>query len=431
MNKQPPVNVTDSKILLAVITTDGDWPAKQAAFDKLADFAVASDEAWEALLTACHAHDPRIRRHAAKLATQIGRFSSSRQRRKQLSELILSLLDDDDTSVRGTAISAFMYCSQEGERQALRDAAIAAIERRLQENMEDDGVLFEFCHLIESLEDPQLIRSVLVPRFIELLQGAEEKYVRRRAAELLYPRESVPGADSMIIPALTAALFDPHSFVRSQAASTLGAFGPQAENAIPRLITLLEDGSESAACALGRIGPAAKVAVPALLDAVQRKRPAPYADPPFSLVPADIQPVRQAAIALVKLDAHVGAHLELITRVLLYHLAVHDEESDWDDVAEAHLAKDALGRFGPECQAAVPALLDGLRAEEWFVRRHAAGALVRIQPPPERVVPALQTILHEQRKIHSGYSSSNVDYLSAIEWALERITAQEGGDEPE
>ena len=37
-------------------------------------------------------------------------------------------------------------------------------------------------------------------------------------------------------------------------------------------------------------------------------------------------------IALVMLDAHLGGQLDLITRTLLYHLEVHAEESDWDDV---------------------------------------------------------------------------------------------------
>jgi len=425
VNKQPPANLTDSKGLLALITSDGDWPAKEAALDKLAEFATASDEAWEALLTACHAHDAQIRSHATDLAARIGQFSSSLERREQLCQLILSSLNDDDFSVRVTAISAFADRLREDERQVLSDAAIAAIARRLHDSMEDNGLLFEFRDLIESLQDSQLVGSVLVPRLIELLQGAEEKYVRCRAAELLYPRESVPGAEGMIIPALTAALSDPDAFVRSYAASTLGAFGPQAESAIPRLIRLLEDGSEVAAGALGRIGTAARAAVPALLQAVQRKRPAHYHDSPGSLVPADIQPVRQAAIALVKLNAHVGAHLELITRVLLHHLAVHDEESDWEDVAAARQAKDALGCFGPECHAAIPALLDGLRAEEWYVRRHAAGALVRIHPPPQHLVPVLQSILQEQRQIHGRYSGGDTDYVSAIEWALERIAAQE------
>ena len=125
-----------------------------------------------------------------------------------------------------------------------------------------------FCRLIDSLHDPQLIRSVFVSRFIELLHSAEERNVRARATELLYRRDAFP------------------------------------------------------------------------------------------------------------------------------------EEAD----------------------IIVPALLDGLR-REWYVRPYAANTLVRIQPPPEHVVPALQRVLHEQRQMHPE-SDSAVDYLGSIERALGQMTAQ-------
>ena len=61
----------------------------------------------------------------------------------------------------------------------------------------------------------------------------------------------------------------------------------------------------------------------------------------------------------------------------------------------------------------------------WTDGRWLSTSNPSVLPPPEQVVPSLQSILHEQRQINSGYSCADVDYLSAIEWALERITAQE------
>ncbi|MFN0171778.1 MAG: HEAT repeat domain-containing protein [Bryobacteraceae bacterium] len=139
-------------------------------------------------------------------------------------------------------------------------------------------------------------------------------------------------------------------------------------------------------------------------------------------MPPDLDPIRHAAIALVMLDAHLGAQLDLITRVLLLHLSIHAEHTDYDDPDEERLAADALRRFGVQCQAAVPALLEGLKDEWPPVRKYAAAALIRIQPPAEQVVPALESILREEAKEHN--EPTNGDYTYYIRWALDQITRQ-------
>jgi hypothetical protein len=134
--------------------------------------------------------------------------------------------------------------------------------------------------------------------------------------------------------------------------------------------------------------------------------------------------MRHTAIALVRLDAHVGAHLELIARALLLHLAFYAEGTDYRDFEEERLAAAALERFGPECQAAIPALLDGLRHEP-PVQQYAASTLVRLRPRPEQVVPALQHILQEQCQLHNEPDGDG-HYTCGIAWALNTLSRRGG-----
>lgn len=111
------------------------------------------------------------------------------------------------------------------------------------------------------------------------------------------------------------------TYVRDSAAEALGEIGPEAKDAIPTIIDLLQDGRvyvrESAANALGEIGPYANEAVPALITAL-------------------------------------------------------GDEDSWVRV----YAAEALGKIG--VKEAVPALIKALEDEDKYVRGEAVRALKKI-----------------------------------------------------
>jgi len=119
------------------------------------------------------------------------------------------------------------------------------------------------------------------------------------------------------IPALIAALKDNDPQVRTVAAKTLGALGPDAQEAVPALAELLStEDVIPAARALASIGFSAREAVPALIKLLNNKE-------------GDVR---------------------------------------WN-------AARALGDIGPEAKAAVPKLIERLADPDAGVREHAAEAL--------------------------------------------------------
>ncbi len=110
-----------------------------------------------------------------------------------------------------------------------------------------------------------------VPFLIAALKDAD-KHVQRAAVYALW----FMGPDSReAVPTLITALNDKEADedFRSRAASALGGIGPDARGAVPALIAALKDVNENvrmnSANALGRIGPAAKTAIPALEECLQ------------------------------------------------------------------------------------------------------------------------------------------------------------------
>ena len=135
-------------------------------------------------------------------------------------------------------------------------------------------------------------------------------------------------------------LQDTDSDVRSIAAVTLGEIGPEAEEAVPILIKLLQDQDAegfvraNAATALGKIGEGASKAVPALINALE----------------------------------------------------------DQDEWVRASAAM-ALGEIGESASKAVPALVNALQDQDKYVRRYATGALGKIG---KATVPALIQTLKDE-----------------------------------
>lgn len=89
------------------------------------------------------------------------------------------------------------------------------------------------------------------------------------------------------------------------------------------------------------------------------------------------------------------------------------ESLEDDDPNVRYSAAKALGKYGPEATAAVPALADALQDQDSDVRMGAAYALAKIGPDAEDAVPALQAALKDKNK----------DVREAADYALKQIQA--------
>ena len=188
------------------------------------------------------------------------------------------------------------------------------------------------------------------------LRDANPK-VRRNAARLLAGNPT-----RKAVPALAKALDDPDPSVAEWAARALGAAGPKARSAVPRLTRCLtappgEEVREAAVAALGRIGPWAEKAIPQLIKLLNRKQ----------------TPRRTRAAAAT-----------------------------------------ALGEMGPIAKAAVPALTKALRDSS--VGPAAVAALIRMGPAARPAVPDLKRKMRPEKP----YWLDIVRFLADIDPAAAR-----------
>lgn len=148
---------------------------------------------------------------------------------------------------------------------------------------------------------------------------------------------------------------------RLSAAQALGAFGAEAEAAVPALVAALKDrkwnGRDGAAMALGRIARRPEEVVPALLEALQSDSD---------------ETVRAAsAEALGKMGDASSAVVSALASAL-------------DDKAANVRAEaaEALQRLGPKAQAALPALEKAAESQEFIVKQAATEAVKAIRGRP-------------------------------------------------
>ena len=137
-----------------------------------------------------------------------------------------------------------------------------------------------------------------------------------------------------------------------------GALGAAAKPAVPALVAMLDDErtAHEAAASLGAIGPEAEEAVPTLLG-----RSNPAGGPP--------------AIFAVQALAQIKMRPELVVPVFTQILATNS-----DQASVAGLYIEALGSFGEQARPAVPVLLPFLASTADSVRVCATNALKQIDP---------------------------------------------------
>jgi HEAT repeat protein len=199
--------------------------------------------------------------------------------------------------------------------------------------------------------------QAVVPSVIDLLQQDDPQ--RRTAASLVIMILGPEAKD--VLPALTEALQTADLETRRPALmSALLGLGVEAKPAMPLMLEFLDDEdfhTQYWACrVLGAIGPEAEVAVPKLVTLVQRSV-------------ASVR--RNAAAALGRIGPGIGPQaLEALIQ------ALHDPLQPVREQAAI-----ALGRLGDFAKPAVPALEEVLQDESSFAARsRAAEALWRLNP---------------------------------------------------
>ena len=229
--------------------------------------------------------------------------------------------------------------------------------------------------------------KTVAPLLIEALKDFDTR-VRARAAISL---GAMPGEDEKVVPALAAALADSSSSVRSAAVASLRECGTAAKSAIPALVTVVikdaEDANRLAAVqSLLVIGPAEAIArFTALLNQPQTFAPAARALGRFGgraepAIPALLRSFKNldwesVAAANFTLRAIGPRALEALIRNL----------SDRDPQIQLRTIR-AIGLFGAEARAAIPALSEAAKHPDIDVQEAALAALQELGavpvPPP-------------------------------------------------
>jgi len=201
--------------------------------------------------------------------------------------------------------------------------------------------------------------------------------------------------------ALEKALRDPSPEVVQAVALALARLGPEAQAALPALLTIARQTKPSSVdllTALGGMGPAAKDALPALrarlgedpeavAHALGRLGPAAIPTLVAALGHADPRVRHAAARALSYLGTDAAPAVRELAR------ALHDPEA-----SVRNAAAQALGAIGPAAAPAVSALVTRLADDpDANVRSWSASALGRIGPAAASALPALQKALGEAR----------------------------------
>ena len=284
---------------------------------------------------------------------------------------------------------------------ALAAIGVPAIESLLETISDADDMACFYASTALSLMDcpPP---STIVPALLDPLQTGD-KTSPFRFASICSVLERIGEPAKAAVPLLIDLLSDKYYFMPMQrdAAEALGAIGPEASDAVPALIKMLDAWSQrwddssatyvlvSVLDALGDIGPAAQVALPNIRKALED---------------VDIEVRIAAARALRKLKQPLSAS---------QIIALHDEDESLNYLALVEIGKlpppfdDAISvlleiRMGEAPlilaeigQPAVPALLNALNSPNPDVRRTGARALANIEELPKHALDTLIEAMHD------------------------------------
>lgn len=238
----------------------------------------------------------------------------------------------------------------------------------------------------------------ILPKLIELLANPDQTSYFDIRKELFASMASLGPA---AVPDLIVALQSDDSYVREVAAGALGKIGPEASDAVPCLIRLLdtETSWEAAAEALGKISPEARGAVPKLLEILTS-----------SQTPRDRLGDERFNNDSDDEDVTEGGP------------TVYD--TDYDASADVSIAVlHALGGIGPKARLAAPTVLTLARSDDPSVRHTAVQTLARIDPRNPSLLGLMRRWLGEwERKPATDDIDTNFDFDAMFDEFVEAVS---------
>lgn len=215
-----------------------------------------------------------------------------------------------------------------------------------------------------------------------VVSGDETSYVQAAAIIAIGQMGNLPG----VIDILINALGDAEENVRDAAAKALRGFGPDAKDAVPALIPLVENGSWEVLHTLLAIGPDASDAIPAIIQKIEN-------NPAYFNAIRTLGIVGKGSVAAGKALANllltcddansqkyalkacqaVGATVDTVDALIEF------AKNETDIELRRH-ALHVLAFYGPDAQAAVPGLIELIDDENSPVRDMAEYMLEKILP---------------------------------------------------
>jgi serine/threonine protein kinase/HEAT repeat protein/uncharacterized coiled-coil protein SlyX len=229
--------------------------------------------------------------------------------------------------------------------------------------------------------------------YAAILKGDNTLDVRLRAAEALW---DVDRNGPEVLPVLIEGVRD--RGMRQRALGIMARLGPQAKDALPTLLPLLQAGSlPNVVCdVFSNIGPDA---VPPLMELFSRKGLAGGqtgnmlgsmgSDAAPSLLKLLADPDRLVRSSAIMTLGQVGPSAPEVIPALI-------EAAQKEDPGLRLTALTALGIAGPEARAAVPILLDAVKSNNPIGRQIALQALLNIRLDPT-ALPALTEAIKDNR----------------------------------
>jgi HEAT repeat protein len=266
---------------------------------------------------------------------------------------VVAALKDPSAKVRVAALTALSRSPRP------LDPWLGLLLQTVEHEEPQDALKYSFAF---NRNSPPAFSSVVIPALVEAL-GSRNRIVRFCAVRALEPHAGQPRVAAVLIPALLALLIDPigpgpadrlarENYVTIHAARMLGRIAPGTRSA-GVVITALTGAVESAEQAqwqpateaLAAFGPAAEPAIPAL---VRNVRTARRSEDRIILFKG-----RLAAGSLAKIAPGTKSAGEAIAALTEVVQSPHIPHRTW--------AAEALARFGPAADLAIPALVQYLR----------------------------------------------------------------------
>lgn len=330
---------------LAATLTAGSPAERIGAADALADMGAAAQPAVPQLIAALADSDPALRWRAARALGVIGDTKAAAALREQAA--------DSEMLVRAQAIFAL------GRLRAADEDSLKTIVGHLSDP--DAQVRRASIRALRMIDAP---RKTVGPLIVKLLNDSEPTVAMRALS-------TIADGGVEVVPALTTALDQREA--RYWACLALGEMGPQAKEAVPALIKVLEDDRPEvrlqSAIALAEIGPDAKPAAGALTKLLD--------DPFESVQGAAIFALGRlgdpsAAAALKKMEGSTSPFLHMLATWALAKMNRNDEQ-----------------RMSEAIQRLVNALADKNRE----MASMAAKALSDLEVDPTKVRPLIDKLI--------------------------------------